>query len=411
MSWLDDFWKFVWLRPGLDASGAEWRACLGEERWSLLRGQLFTGHGITPVYRRTSDNRQLNVVVSKGVRRLVCETTGSVEAADIQEEDVQRYRLDPTALRDMIAEALDVVPEPGFVRGVPHAFSLGDWQPLDAVTIPVFLMLPPTTKLLGSEIQRLLLEVAGGFVLLVPQRPRLDAWVRDQLDRRQAAVIPLPEVVAWNGEQFCAAPGWNRHREAYCTKHHADRMVPAPPPYEFRKTGDYWTVRFDGEFTTIKDAVGPSYIAQLLARPHHKIFAPDLLEAVTGQVGIGKVGSAGEQADKQSLDEVKQKYLDAQAELEEAERNNDLAAQERLQRELDGLTDYLKTVKGFNGRTREASDDADKIRRAMTQAIGRVQDSLGAEGKLPAAAQHLRNAIKTGLFMSYEPEEELHWSL
>jgi len=408
---LDDFWRFISFRPGLDASGVEWCECLGDATWEALRKCLFVGDGIAARCRRSGDDRALQVISAHGGYQLVCDMTGNIEARDVPEDDVRRYRLDTPAIRNMIAEALGIVTEPGLVRGLPGAFPLGDWRPLDAVTIPVFLIFPPTTKLLVSEIQKLLLEIKGGFVLLVPQRSRLDARLRDQLERRQAGVIPLPEVIGWDGTRFCAAPGWDTHRNAYCSKHYSERMVPAPPPYEFRKTGDFWTVRFDGEFTTIKDAVGPSYIAQLLARPHHKVFAPDLLEAVTGQTVASKVGSAGAQADKQTLEEVKQEYLDAQAELEEAERNNDLAAQERLQGELDGLTDYLKSVKGFAGRTREASDDADKIRRAMTQAIGRVIKSLAPEDKLPAAAQHLDNAIKTGLFMSYEPEEDLHWNL
>ena len=47
----------------------------------------------------------------------------------------------------------------------------------------------------------------------------------------------------------------------------------------------------------------------------------------------------------------------------------------------------------------------------MTQAIGRAIDALRAKDRLPAAARHLENAIKTGLFMSYEPEQELPWQL
>jgi ElaB/YqjD/DUF883 family membrane-anchored ribosome-binding protein len=272
-------------------------------------------------------------------------------------------------------------------------------------------MLPPSSDRLIDEIRRLLVEFSAGFLLLMPTQPVLDSTIRNQLEQHQSSVLSLNEIVAWGASGFVAAPTWETHRNAYVAKHHADRMVAAPPAYALQRQGDFWIVRFDGQQTILKDTVGMAYITELVAQPHEKVFAPDLLAAVSGHAAVSETSSAGPQTDKQTLDEVKQKYLDAQAELEEAERNNDLAAQERLQRELDGLTDYLKTVKGFNGRTREASDEADKIRRAMTQAIGRVQDSLGAEGKLPAAAQHLRNAIKTGLFMSYEPEEELHWSL
>jgi len=146
-----------------------------------------------------------------------------------------------------------------------------------------------------------------------------------------------------------------------------------------------------------------------LASPHRKVFAPELLEVVTGEPLAQHTGSAGDQADRRTLEEAKREYLDLQEQIDQAKRDNDEARQQRLQPQLDQLTDYLKQVKGFGGRTRQASDDADKIRRSMTQAIGRTIDWLRDE--LPAAAQHLDNAIKTGLFMAYEPEEELPWNL
>jgi hypothetical protein len=181
--------------------------------------------------------------------------------------------------------------------------------------------------------------------------------------------------------------------------------------FEFQKTGDGWQIRFAGELTVIKHSVGSRYIAELLSRPYKKVFAPELHAAATGQVVVCNIGSAGEQADSQALEQIKQEYLDAGAELEKAVQNNDLAAQDRLRREIAPLEDYLKSVKGYGGRRRRASDDADKIRRSVTQAIRRVIKSLSCEDKLPAAARHLDNAIKTGLFMSYEPEVELAWSL
>ncbi|MCC6581536.1 MAG: hypothetical protein IT440_13960 [Phycisphaeraceae bacterium] len=408
---LESFWHFIWMRPGLAASGAEWRACFGDAAWDMLRQRLFTGQEIARVCRRANDQRLVRVVQTSSGYHLVCETTGNIEAWDVPEEDVRNYRLDVTVLRDMITEALDIIAEPGLARRTPGAWPLGDWRPRDAVTVPAFLMLPPTAKLLAAEIQRLLLEAEAGFVLFVPQQPRLDAQLRASLERRRAVIIALPDVVMWDGTQLGASLGWDTYRHAYCVRHLSDQLVPAPPAYEFRKTGDYWTVRFNGQFTTIKDAVGLTYIAHLLASRRRKVFAPELLQAVTGESAVAQVSSAGALTDQQTLADLKQSYLDTQRELEKAARNHDVAAQERLRHELDGLSDYLKKVKGLGGRTREASDDADKIRRAITQAIGRTLDSLGADDKLPAAAQHLRNAIKTGLFMSYEPEEEWPWAL
>ncbi len=409
---LDGFWNFISYRPGLSATAEEWRGCLGDDGWLALHKQVFIGNGIVRTCAGP-DGRTLQVVPMSGGRYgLVCPVTGNVEETGLAEADVKAYRLNVTALRCLVAEALGVIPDPQPVREVPRAFPVGSWAPVVGADIPAFMILPPTSRLLASEIGRLAVECDKGLILLVPKQPKLPGSLRARIERQQAAVIPLAEVVVCDAAgRFSALPAWETYRNAYCRRYLADRMVPAPEPYEFRKMGDYWTVRFNGEFTTIKDAVGQAYIAQLLACPRRKIFAPDLLEAMTGESTAARVGSAGAQADQPTLDDVKRQYLELQEDLQEAERNNDLAAQERLQHELDGLTDYLKTVKGFGGRTRQAADDADKIRRAITQAIGRTIESLGKSDKLPAAAQHLENAIRTGLFMSYEPEEELPWVL
>lgn len=408
---LDDFWRFINHRPGLAATAGEWSERIGAGEWDILRPRLFISDGTAS--SRVSCGRALKVVPMAGRKYgLVCETTGNLEHSGLTESDVRTYRLHVAALRTMVAEALGIIPDPQRIRDGTCALPTGTWAPVVGTSIPVFMMLPPTSARLASETTRLLAETDGCFVLLVPRAPKLDATLNTRLKQRRAMVVPLDAVVECSDSgQLSASPTWQTYSNAYCQQHLPEQLVPAPPRYEFRKTGDYWTIRFDGEFTTIKDAVGQAYIAQLLARPRRKIFAPDLLQAVTGESFAGQVSSAGAQADQRTLEDVKRRYLELHEELDEAERNKDSAAQERLRRELDSLANYLKTVKGFGGRLRQASDDADKIRRAMTQAIGRTIDSLRAEDKLPAAAQHLENAIKTGLSMSYEPEEELPWTL
>jgi len=408
---LDGFWDFVSYRPGLSATAGEWRRCLGEDGWRALRGRLLTGDGIAQTCVGV-DGRTLHVVAVSGRRySLVCPVTGNLEQTGLIEADVRAYRLNVTPLRSMIAEALGVTPDPQPVRQAPRAFAFGSWAPVAGADIPAFMILPPTARLLASEIDRLLLECAGGFVLLVPKQPKLRSSLRAQIERQQATIIPLSEVIMCDASgRLSASPLWQTYQDAYCSKHYSDHMVPAPPPYEFRKEGDFWVVRFAGKQTVLKDTVGMTYIAELLAQPYKKVFAPDLLQAVSGQPVSDHAGDAGELADDQAVEEAKRRYLELQEELDEANRNNDMAAQSRLEAEMEKILDYLKTVKGLGDRTRKGSDDADKIRRSITQAIGRVVKSLGEADKLPEASQHLSNALNTGLFMSYDPEEVLPWN-
>lgn len=187
----------------------------------------------------------------------------------------------------------------------------------------------------------------------------------------------------------------------------SESLVPLPEPYVFRKQGQMWVVTFDSATTYLKDALGPAYVARLLAVPHKQISAPNLAASVSGNVV--RTGSAGPQADAETLDEVTQRYLETKEELEEAKRNGDQAAADRAQGETNQLARYLAQVKGLSGRARIASDDADRIRRSVAQAIRRTIGAL--YDALPVAARHLDNSITTGRFCSYEPEEDLPWVL
>jgi hypothetical protein len=161
----------------------------------------------------------------------------------------------------------------------------------------------------------------------------------------------------------------------------------------------------------VKDVVGLTYIAQLLLQSRKRVFAPDLLAIATGQTAAMSFGSAGEQVDTRAMNDAIERCREIQEEVEEAIDNNDEAAQERLQDEQDRLLEYIKDAKGFGGRTRRASDDADRIRRSVTMAVTRAIDTLAKPDYLPAAARHFQESIRTGLFMSYDPLVEVPWVL
>jgi hypothetical protein len=187
--------------------------------------------------------------------------------------------------------------------------------------------------------------------------------------------------------------------------------VPAPEPYALSRRGQMWVVTFGGQTMYLRDALGPAYIAHLIAAPRRRIPAPELWAAVSKTPVAGKVhaSSGDEQTDGQTLEKVHERYLALREEIEVAERNHDLGRQERVQKELDQLSEYCSQVKGLGGRLRRASDDVDKMRRSIRQAIDRTLAAI--RKRLPAAARHLDNAIRTGRSISYEPEEDLPWTL
>lgn len=410
---LNDFWNFLVYRPGLAALAEDWVRCLGDAGWAALRRDLFTHGDKATSYRSVADKHEYHIrKMADGSYAFISAVNGTVERKDLEEQQVRNVRVNVGVLRDRVARALDISSDPGRVTNAAHAIPVGSWSPVAGTTVPTFMILPPSQTALVQEVQRLIAHGSNGFLIFLPVTLPLEVELQQGLKARRIRVLSLDELVACdNSGAFLATKAWELIQNTYRQESFSELMVPAPPQYEFRKTGDHWTVRFDGDSTSIKDAIGNRYIARLLARPSQNVFAPDLLAATTGEAVARQTGSAGEQADSDAVKQAKDQYLELTSELDRAKRDNDLAAQSRLEPEIKGVEDYLRSVRGLDGRSRKASDDADKIRRAMTQAIGRTISSLREKDKLPAAARHLGNAIKTGLFMSYDPEEEVDWHL
>lgn len=408
MTSLDPLWQFIAFRPGLNASGIEWRECLGEGLWESLRKRLFISDGIASKCRRSSDARTLQVVPAHGGYQLVCDATGNVVAMGVVENDVRCYRIDATATRNMIAEALGATAEPRRVRGLPRAFPLGEWRPMDAVAIPLFLMFPPTAERLTSEIQRLLVGPPHGFILLVPQPPRLDSAMRDQLEQKRAAVVPLPEVVTWDGEKFRATPVWDKHRDAYCTKHLADRMVPAQPEYQFARKG-MWAIRFAGKETFLEGTLkGPMFIRYLLVHQGERIHVARVLADIAGDERLAQASNAGDAITPEEIARFRDRYAELQAAKEEASERNDEGQLAAIEKELGQMATLLEPLFGFGGKSRKANDDVARIRKAIARVIGTSLDKIAESD--PVLEQHLRNTIKTHTYMSYEPETRIDWN-
>ncbi len=412
---LSPLWQFIASRPGLDACGMEWRECLGDATWDALRKHLFVGDGIAARYRRPGDDRTFQVVPAHGGYQLVCDATGNVEARDVLEIDVRRYRLDAHAMRSMIAEALGVVTEPGLIKGLPRAFPLGDWRPMDAVMVPALLMFPPTIKVLVSEIQRLLLDARDGFVLLVPKSPRIDRSTRDLLNRKQATVIALEEILTWDGSTFCATPMWQTYRDAYCARHLSDQTIADGPEHQFAKKG-MWAIRFAGKETFLDGNLkGAAFIHHLLAHQGQRIHVVRLMAHVAGVAGAALIpeaeglatdrAKADEVVDQQTIKKCRERYDHLVAEREHADDDRIST----IETEIAEIAAYLSSALGLGGRSRTMDDEVAKARRRIARVINIAYEKI--EESDAELAIHLRNSIKTHTEMVYEPDQEVNWVL
>ncbi len=175
----------------------------------------------------------------------------------------------------------------------------------------------------------------------------------------------------------------------------------------FRLEGDFWKIWFENESTTLKNNVGLRHIAALLRSPGQQRHSADLLALEARHVGPTPSGSAGEASDRTSLRNYKARLEAIANELAEAETDGDVHRQAELRQEAEQISGHLNSVTGLGGTPREAADDAEKARQAVSAAVRRAFKTL--QKKHVGLSRHLNKHLKTGVFCCYEPDPAVTW--
>lgn len=177
----------------------------------------------------------------------------------------------------------------------------------------------------------------------------------------------------------------------------------------FQRKGQVWQVRFAGgtEFILLPSK-GAAYLNILLANPRIPISAVDLACRVARNPDRYVLGSAGTNTDAESLKAYAARLTELREELEDAKRDNDIGRQEAIQVDIESLNGELKRGRGLGNRLRKASDDRDRIRKAVGNAIRRSINGIGQYD--PRLAEHLKSqALRLGLSPLYSPMEDVAW--
>jgi tetratricopeptide (TPR) repeat protein len=170
--------------------------------------------------------------------------------------------------------------------------------------------------------------------------------------------------------------------------------VAAPPGGEtvFRRGKDGWEIGPPDRTVRLGDARGLHDIARLLAAPLRPVHVTDLL----GGAQAPPAGPAGDSARR----EYEARLSELAGELLEAERTSDPVRAALVRAERDSLEAVLDGAAG---------DPADQARLAVGTRIHISLDRI--ERAAPPVGRHLRTAIRTGTFCSYEPDEPVLWRL
>jgi adenylate cyclase len=187
----------------------------------------------------------------------------------------------------------------------------------------------------------------------------------------------------------------------------------------FLREGEFWSLSYQGAMVRLKDSKGLRDIARLLATPGREIAAVDLASAAHGGAGraastvadlaLGVEADAGEALDAEARAQYRSRLADLEAEISEAEANDDPERASRAREEREFLLAELAAAVGLGGRPRRLLDPAERARKAVTervnQAIRHVEKAHSGLGR------HLRRSVRTGSFCAYDPAEPTTWGL
>ncbi len=194
----------------------------------------------------------------------------------------------------------------------------------------------------------------------------------------------------------------------------------------FQKTGQFWTISYDGRTLRLKDSKGLQFLHFLLAHPGEEFHAQRLLAEVEGNasghgdtsttmerqflndgLNVSSLGDAGPVLDDQARKAYKQRLDDLAAELEEAREFNEYERAERFEGEMEALTKELAAAYGLGGRPRKLADPDEKARKTISKAIGRALKHIKENDE--NLWRHLQNALSLGLFPTYKPHPPVIW--
>jgi tetratricopeptide (TPR) repeat protein len=184
-------------------------------------------------------------------------------------------------------------------------------------------------------------------------------------------------------------------------------------PSLFRREGQYWTVRHRGEMARLLDRKGMRYLGELLHYPGREVHVLELMRVVEpgapqpSEPGSDAAGrEAAEEAilDPRAKREFRQRLLDLEEDLDEAESRHDIERASRVKLEIDAISHELASAAGLGGRDRRMPSPAERARVSVTKAIRGAVRAIAAD--CPELGRHLEASVRTGRLCSYAPPGE-----
>lgn len=190
----------------------------------------------------------------------------------------------------------------------------------------------------------------------------------------------------------------------------------------FRRQGGDWTVRFrNGRMFPLNLNNGSAYVHYLLERPGRAVPAEEVaaywdslhrsgrMTTAADGVEVNRSRDDGAALDKTTRQQCRDEWERINAELDEAEKNNDIGRIAKLKEERQQLAGSVTRATRPGGRPVLVGDQKEKITDRVRKAIRRTIQDVGK--KDAALGRHLHKAIRAGVMCIYAPESQPHWEL
>lgn len=199
----------------------------------------------------------------------------------------------------------------------------------------------------------------------------------------------------------------------------------------FMKEGNIWNIVYQGKHFFLKDRKGLHYIAWLLGHPGEEFHALEL-RALMEKLQAGAAAKEYERLDAERLAaqgmrisraedtdagldakakaELMQELKQLEDRLDYANQIKDAALTRQIQGEIKIIRETLAGNIGLAGRDRrDPANRAERARRAVYNSYSRSLSEIGKHHQ--DLWKHLHNSIRTGEFLSYQPEHLPDWKL
>ncbi len=178
-------------------------------------------------------------------------------------------------------------------------------------------------------------------------------------------------------------------------------------PAAMRRDGILWTLTSPLGHARLPDSNGLRQLARLVTTSGVEVSALEL----SGRAGTPIASEPGPSLDAQAKRAYRQRLLELQGAIDDAEATNDPVRGERAHVEMDALLRELKRAVGLGGRDRPTGSDAERARvnvvRSLKRAIAAISDQA------PLLAAHLEESVRTGHQCMYlpAPVSALAWTV